>query len=198
MDALDRNMRMSFPFLKIVALRHRSKRSNTPWKRVERQGVIRSVIARPRARLLPIQIAAERVRKIDPQVVQAMMDGLRACLARLRTGQGHLNHVLEFDYATMTASLIERQGVVRGLAQQISGADAAIMSMRLRTEKATGEVGPLFENEITALDTLIEIHHFQLKHISQGEYETVLRSIVGRLGGKMQEAVAQVDQRRAG
>ena len=66
MNALDRNMRISFPFLKVVALRHRSKLSNAPWKRVERQGVIRSDIARPRTRLLPIQIAAERVRKIDP------------------------------------------------------------------------------------------------------------------------------------
>lgn len=190
-------MRLPFPPLKLAHMLHRSKHMSAPWRRVRRRRVIRMGTSTRRPRVLPIQIATALVKKIDPQVVQAMMDGLRSCLAVLRTGQGHLNHVLEFDYATMTASLIERQGVVRGLAQQIADADAAIMSLRLRTDKSTGQVGPLFGNEITALDTLIEIHHFQLTQISQGEYETVLRSIAGRLGGKMQEAVAQVDQRRA-
>lgn len=190
-------MRLPFPPLKVANLVHRSKHMSAPWKSVRRQRVIRMGPSTRRPRVLPIQIATALVKKIDPQVVQAMMDGLRTCLAVLRTGQGSLDHVLEFDYATMTASLIERQGVVRGLAQQIADADAVIMSMRLRTENSTGQVGPLFGNEITALDTLIEIHHFQLKHISQGEYETVLRSIAGRMGGKIQGAVAQVDQRRA-
>lgn len=190
-------MRLPFPPLKIANLLHRSQSMRAPWKCVRRRRVIRMGTSTRRPRVLPIQIATALVRKIDPQVVQGMMDGLRTCLSVLRTGQGHLNDVLEFEYATMTASLIERQGVVRGLAQQIADADAAVKSMRQRNDKSTGRVGPLFGNEITALDTLIEIHHFQLKQISQGEYETVLRSIAGRLGGKMQEAVAQVDQRRA-
>jgi hypothetical protein len=195
MNAINHSMRLPFPFLRVAALLHRSKRSNEPWKLVRRQRVFPT--ATPRARTLPIQIAAERARKIAPQQVQAMIGGLRTCLAALRTGKGHLNDVLEFDYATMTASLIERHGVVRGLAQQIADADAAIMSMRLRADKAAGNVGPLFGNEIAALDSLIDVHQFQLAQISQGEYEGVLRSLAGRLGGKIQGAVAQVDQRRA-
>lgn len=144
-----------------------------------------------------MQVAAAMVSKLDRTNVQAMMGGLKACLAALRTGAGHLNDVLEFECATMTASLIERKGVVRGLAHTIADAEAAIMSMRRRADKATGRVGPLFGNEITALDTLITVHHFQLEQLSQGEYESVLRSIAGRLGGKIQAAVVDIDKRRA-
>lgn len=190
-------MRLPFPPLKLANMIHRSQRMSAPWKRVRRRRVILMGTSTRRPRVLPIQIATALVKKMDPQVVRFMMDGLRTCLAVLRTGQGHLNHVLEFDYAAVTASLIERQGVVRGLAQQIADADAAIMSMRLRADRAAGTVGPLFGNEIAALDSLIEVHQFQLAQISQGEYEGVLRSLAGRIGGKIQGAVAQVDQRRA-
>lgn len=190
-------MRLPYPPLKLANMLHRSQSMSAPWSRVRRRRVIRIGTSIPRPRVLPIQIATALVRKMDPQVVRFMMDGLRTCLAALRTGKGHLNDVLEFDYATMTASLIERHGVVRGLAQQIANADAAIMSMRLRADKAAGNVGPLFSNEIAALDSLIDVHQFQLAQISQGEYEGVLRSLAGRLGGKIQCAVAQVDQRRA-
>lgn len=126
-----------------------------------------------------------------------MMDGLRVCLNRLRSGSGHLEDVLEFGYATASATFIERQGVVRGLSQQIANADTAITAMRLRTSQSTAIVGPLFGNEIASLDELIRVHQYQLEQISQGEYEKILRSMAGKLGGKMQNCIHEVKRQRA-
>ena len=126
-----------------------------------------------------------------------MMDGLGVCLNRLRSGSGHLEDVLEFEYATVSATFIERQGVVRGLSQQIANADSAIMAMRLRTSQSTAIVGPLFGHEIASLDELIRVHRYQLEQISQGEYEQILRSMAGKLGGKMQDCILGGKRKRA-
>lgn len=189
-------MRNQFPR---IAIAHSAIRSGAgrPWTRVRRRRTLVLAPRKPRARVLPMQVAAAMASKLDRKNVMAMMGGLKACLAALRTGTGHLNDVLEFEYATISASLIERKGVVRGLAHTIADAEAAITSMRRRADNETSRVGPLFGHEITALDALIRIHHFQLEQLSQGEYEGVLRSLAGRLGGKIQAAVEEIDKRRA-
>lgn len=181
-------MRLGF---RRVAVAHKpSSRAQAPWARVPRSSFLKQAKG---ARATPMQIAVAQVQKIARTDLEAMIVGLQACLASLRSGKGHLDDVSEFGLATLAAEMIERQGVVRGLEGQIAEADGAIMSMRLRADKATGRVGALFGREIIALSELIVIHRFQLEQISTREYERVLRSLAGRLGGKIQSAVARVD-----
>lgn len=159
-----------------------------PWKAVARPARSRLRAGVP---ALPLRIASAKVKKIDRATLAGMMGGLVACLACLRSGTGSLDHVREFGYATLAAEMIERQGVVRGLSIQIADADRAVMAMRLRADAASGKVGPLFGQEIAALDEFIRIHRFQLDQLSQGEYERALKSVAGRLGGQLQTVIAQ-------
>lgn len=137
------------------------------------------------ARLLPIEVVSSRVRKLDQDQIDAMMNGLQTCLSLLRSGNGLLEHVMEFDCATKLAQLIERQGVVKGLKQSIDDADRAILTMRLRADKTNETIGPLYGPEIAALEHLIVVHRFQLEQLSQGEYEDVLRRMAGQGSGKL-------------
>lgn len=139
----------------------------------------------------PMAIASAKVKRIDRAHLNGMIGGLQACLSTLRSGTGTLDHVREFGYAALAAEMIERQGVVRGLSGPIAGADRTIMALRLRADPATGMVGPLFGQEISALHEFIRIHRFQLDQLSQGEYERALKSIAGRLGGQLQTVIAQ-------
>lgn len=180
-----------------VAVLHSSVsfKGSSPWKKVHRTRILPLGRTKPTVRVLPIQIAKAHAQKIDRQQVNQMIDGLQAFLDMLRLAKGTLKHVQEFEYATMSAALIERQGVVRGLKQAIADADSAIMAMRLRADKDTGRIGHLNTNEIEALGSFIELHQFQLEQLSQGEYGLVLRSLAGKMGGKIQAAVAEVDKK---
>lgn len=161
-------------------------------------------VRRPRRRQAPVsgilpnistfRIAAAQVQKLDPVEISAMMNGLRSCLSILRSADGHLTHVLEFQMATMSAALIERQGVVRGLSESISAAEESIAAMQLRVEPGSGRVGALFGPEIASLDEFIRLHQYQLEQLSKGEYERILRSLAGRLGGKIQLAISDIDK----
>lgn len=167
-----------------------------PWKTVRRPRRRSVRVGSPLATIPTLRIAAAQVQKLDPAEIGAMMTGLRSCLSRLRAAQGLLRDVFEFQYATMSAALIERQGVVRGLSSTIADAEAAIATMRQRADAVSGQVGALFGPEIACLDEFIRLHEYQLEQLSKGEYEKVLRSLAGRLGGKIQAAVAEVDKKR--
>lgn len=168
-----------------------------PWGRVRRSQRQRARAGGAPFQIPTLRIAAAQVQKIDPADIAAMMEGLRSCLTSLRSGNGHITQVLEFQYATMSAVLIERQGVVRGLSGTIAAAESTITALRQRAEPASGRVGALFGPEIASLDEFIRLHQYQLAQLSKGEYEKVLRSLAGRLGGKIQLAIGEIDNRRA-
>lgn len=165
-----------------------------PWMGVRRPKRRSAQIGGPLSSIATMRIAAAQVQKLDPAEISAMMNGLQACLTILRRAEGHLTHVLEFQTATMSAALIERKGVVRGLGETIAAAENSIAAMLGRAEAHSGRVGALFGQEIVSLDEFIRLHRFQLEQLSRGEYEKVLRSLAGRLGGKIQQAISDIDK----
>ena len=135
------------------------------------------VVARNMATLLT---AAERARVMTP---------LGAAADRMRRGQAS-----DDDWAVLTGSLlmaqsIEKQGVVRGLAEHLASVDRALVAIEARATQAGPWQAPtLHAHELEAIRLLLDLHRFQLEQLSYGEFRRAYDATEARVrssGGQM-------------
>jgi hypothetical protein len=95
---------------------------------------------------------------------------LANALSNLRDGSATL---LDWEIAAggaATALAIERQGVVRGLADYLASIEAALRAIYNRCSRPSLWLRPtLTEPETQATHLLLELHTFQLDHLSRSE-----------------------------
>jgi hypothetical protein len=130
--------------------------------------------AKRQARILDkdlVNKVLSNVTKLTPgEVAQAITPMREAMLNLKRRTATEANFVWITTCAHMGLS-IERQGVVRGLAQHFEAAMDACRAIDTRARTTGQWCSPcLHGSEIETLDTAIDLHEYQLQQLSYGEF----------------------------
>ena len=133
---------------------------------------------KPRWLLTPdtLQLAAGRAAKLPASELSEILSPLALAFTKLREGVA-----TEMDWATVCSAVnvskaIERQGVVRGLAEHFTAAETALQEVQRRA-MATGAWSPtaLYYQELDNLREAVDLHAFQLRQLSRNEALRALR-----------------------
>lgn len=143
----------------------------------------------PRAVHNPFLVARNHATRLTAAERATVMTPLRAAADRMRRGQAS-----DDDWAVLTGSLlmaqsIERQGVVRGLAEHLASIDRALVAI----EACATQAGPwraptLYFHELDAVQLLLDLHGFQLSELSYGEFRRAFDATEARVrssGGQL-------------
>ena len=143
----------------------------------------------PRAVHNPFLVARNHATRLTAAERATVMTPLRAAADRMRRGQAS-----DDDWAVLTGSLlmaqsIERQGVVRGLAEHLASIDRALVSIEARATRAGPWRSPtLHFHELDAIHLLLDLHQFQLEQLSYGEFRRAYEATEARVrssGGQL-------------
>lgn len=138
---------------------------------------------------VPMEIAAARAKRMSDEDIGMLCSSLERSLQILRQGQGGARELEDFERASTVATTIERLGVVRGLASQITDCQLAVQSIKQRQAAGGTSSRALFATEIKALDEFCFAHRVQLSHLSIGEYVTALKRSASQLGPVLQASI---------
>ena len=143
----------------------------------------------PRAVHNPFLVARNHATRLTAAERATVMTPLRAAADRMRRGQAS-----DDDWAVLTGSLlmaqsIERQGVVRGLAEHLASIDRALVTIEARATQAGPWRSPtLHFDELDAIYLLLDLHEFQLEQLSYGEFRRAYEATEARVrssGGQL-------------
>ena len=143
----------------------------------------------PRAVHNPFLVARNHATRLTAAERATVMTPLRAAADRMRRGQAS-----DDDWAVLTGSLlmaqsIERQGVVRGLAEHLASIDRALVTIEARATRAGPWRAPtLHFHELDAVQLLLDLHGFQLAELSYGEFRRAYDATEARVrssGGQL-------------
>lgn len=143
----------------------------------------------PRAVHNPFLVARNHATRLTAAERATVMTPLRAAADRMRRGQAS-----DDDWAVLTGSLlmaqsIERQGVVRGLAEHLASIDRALVAIEARATQAGPWRAPtLHFHELDAVQLLLDLHGFQLSELSYGEFRRAFDATEARVrssGGQL-------------
>lgn len=125
--------------------------------------------------------ALHRVTLLTPAERENTIAPARACLARLREGVATEDQHTVLATALQIALEIEDSGIVRGLREHIEAAQAALQTIRARA-LAAGAWRPtaLYFHELDALREAVDLHEFQLRHLSAGELHRIAQKLIAR------------------
>lgn len=129
---------------------------------------------------------------LTAQEVEDTMQPLRQGFDLMRAGVATYDHYVVVYTIFRIASEIEKQGVVRGLAEHIQQTLQACDSYYGRCMRA--DVWTPHELEFAELDAMtnmIELHEFQLKQLTAGEMHEAARKLIARTqstGGEVYQA----------
>lgn len=143
----------------------------------------------------PMRLATNVATKLTPAEIATTIDPLRLAARHLREGVATEREWALLASAVNVAGAVERQGVVRGLAEHLAQAETALNAISRRA-LASGEWKPtaLYWQEIEHVNTLVDLHEYQLQQLSYGEAHRATLSAVAaihRVGGRV-EMVDQV------
>jgi hypothetical protein len=133
--------------------------------------------------------AKARVALVTPEDQASVTAPLDAAFAALRRGVGG-----EWDWAHACSAVncalaIEKQGIVKGLREHLHSAELALLAISQRAmSNGHWQATTLFDAEIEAIDTAIDLHKFQLQKLSNGEVIKALdyaQAEVRSTGGKV-------------
>ncbi|MCS4509173.1 hypothetical protein [Xylophilus ampelinus] len=127
----------------------------------------------------PIETAKAYAGRLTAAEMQTAMTPVREAFRVLREGVAS-----EMDWATLVTATnvgdaIELQGVVRGVRAHIQAGQHALAGIQQRA-MASGAWRPtaLYFQELDAISAAVDIHEFQLRQLSFGEYRrAVARAI---------------------
>ncbi len=143
----------------------------------------------PRAVHNPFLVGRNHATRLTAAERATVMTPLRAAADRMRRGQAS-----DDDWAVLTGSLlmaqsIERQGVVRGLAEHLASIDRALVAIEARATRAGPWRSPtLHFHELDAIHLLLDLHQFQLEQLSYGEFRRAYEATEARVrssGGQL-------------
>jgi hypothetical protein len=124
-----------------------------------------------------LDIALHHAAKPTPEDLQDVLQPIAQCIKALREGVATEGQWAIAAGAVQMAMAIERQGIVRGLAEDLADAERALQSI-YRRATATGEwkSTALYHQEINDLHTFLNLHTFQLRQLGRREF---LRAVDG-------------------
>lgn len=145
----------------------------------------------------PMRLARNAASKLTPGEVASAIDPLRLAAKHFREGVASEREWALLASAVNVAKAIERQGVVRGLGGHLDHAETALNAIDRRA-MATAAWRPtaLYWQEIEQINSLVDLHEFQLQQLSYGEAHRATRSAaiaVHQVGGLV-EIVDQVQE----
>ena len=130
-------------------------------------------------------IAANNVSKPAPADINDVMRTMRTAAAAFCEGHGGNDHWAVLAGHVDMAPAIERQGVVRGLAEFWQQADEVVRALYSRADIRGEWVSPtLYADEINALNKFLDMHHYQIQQLSRSEYSAAIKSAHGRIRGQ--------------
>ena len=130
-----------------------------------------------------LQLARSRASLPTQQTLDTIIDTLQGCFEALRRGT-----VTELQFAVLkggvcTSTAIERQGVVKGLTRVTQEADVALDDVWNRiTRHGRWQPTGLHYQELTAISDFVNLHIWQIRQLSHGEYLAAIRTGVGLMG----------------
>lgn len=118
---------------------------------------------------------------LTPQEVQETMHPLRTGFDLMRARAATEDHYVVVYTIFRIAQEIEKQGVVRGLAEHIHAALQACDTYHGRCmQTGTWAAQELEFAELDAMANLIELHEFQLKQLTAAELHASARKLIAR------------------
>lgn len=134
--------------------------------------------------------------KVFSNITKLTPSEIAQVITPVRSGMLHLKRctATQADYvwvcsAAQIGMSIERQGVVRGLASHMQAALDALESISDRGFASGQWRSPAMRApEIEAIDTMIDLHEYQLKQLSYGEFTQANQAAAKRassLGGQV-------------
>ena len=118
-----------------------------------------------------VNVAATRATRLTQVELDQVINPLREAVAALRRGVA-----TEFEWqiavtAVNIGDAIEKQGVVRGLAEHLRSIDLALLEIGKRARSSGDWRSPaLYYEERDLMDLLLDLHSHQVKSLSYGEF----------------------------
>ena len=137
----------------------------------------------------PFDIAVANATKLTTTEIDDIMGPVTQALKYLREGVA-----TEMNWCVLASSInialrIEKQGIVRGLAEHLHTAEAALKTIGERANK-TGNWIPtaLYYHELDAVTTGIELYQYQCQQLSAAEFKRAISAAAGEIrstGGRV-------------
>ena len=125
----------------------------------------------------PIALARNNATLLTPAEISLAITPLRAAARALREGVA-----TEWEWSIVASAInvakaIEKQGVVRGLAEHLRSAELAVEAIQLRAmDGGTWHATALYYQELDHITTAVDLHEFQMQRLSYGEFRRALTS----------------------
>ena len=120
----------------------------------------------------PFAVARNQATRLTAAELDEVMVPIRAAATRMRQGlASHDDHAM-LDGSLRLAKSIEQQGIVRGLAGHLADFESALAAIGARATTSTGRwnAPTLHFHEIEAIQLFLDLHLFQIKALSFGEF----------------------------
>ena len=127
----------------------------------------------------PLQHVAHQAGLHTAQELATTMAPLQHSARMLREGVATEEHHQVLYTGLLIALRIERSGIVRGLQEHLDAATQAMDAIGQRA-RAGGEwrQTPLYYQELDAINTAVDLHAFQLRHLSRGELQAIVQKLI--------------------
>lgn len=143
-----------------------------------------------------VDVVLNRASRLNAAELEQVLGPLRDAVAALRRGVA-----TELEWSTAASAVnvgdvIEKQGVVRGLAGHLRDIDLALFEIGKRA-RSSGDWRPpvLHYEELDLLDLLVDLHSHQVKSLSFGELQRAWDRAIAQThsvpGGRVIGAITQ-------
>lgn len=137
----------------------------------------------------PIALARNNATRLTAKEISLAITPLRAAARALREGVA-----TEWEWAVVVsainvAQVIDKQGVVHGLAEHLHSAELALQGIQRRAmASGTSCATALYYQELDAIREAVDLHEYQMQQLSYGEFrravvraEAEIRATGGRV-----------------
>lgn len=133
----------------------------------------------------PVATAIANAGRLSLAEVKRLIAPAQAAFDKMREGVATCDDWSFVVGALMLAWTIERGGIVRGLAPQLTEADEALVAIERRACAQTGDwLAPtLYGHEVKSLRSMLHLHAFQLSQLSYREWREASQTTCNRVRG---------------
>lgn len=124
----------------------------------------------------PIALARNNATRLTPAEISKTITPLRAAARSLREGVA-----TEWDWSIVASAItvaqaIDKQGIVRGLAEHLHSAEIALQGIYARAmTSGTWCATALYYQELDHITTAVDLHEFQVGKLGFGEWRRALK-----------------------
>ena len=138
--------------------------------------------------LNPMTVALNNATTLTAEETAQVFAPIRAALEAMRTGKASYADWIQLSTCVQVAQAIEALRVVRGLRMQLAEAAEHLAAIEARALKGEDWTTPtLYGHELVSLQTLVQIHAFQVQQLSAAEFRAAVskaKAEVIRNGGR--------------